>query len=454
MYKLSYYTIFSDYLNKEHLSVLFCTRSGEAILVNSKVRNLLEKGEFDALPTDTLNYLLKSKAIVEEEELELFSIIAENKQAIAEEKNTLYEVIQPTAYCQLGCDYCGQSHTKDYLSGELQEKLVARVSDKIQNGKYEKLLIGWFGGEPLVGLNQIRSLTKQFKHLCNSADIGYSAKVVTNGLSLKENIFLELVQEHNVHKIEITLDGIDVYHDQRRHTKSGEATFEIIFNNLISICNLPNFEELGCQISLRCNVDYRNYEGVSPLIQLLREKELHKKLAYFYPVGVYSWGGNDAHERSLTKEAFAGKEIDWLIEMIQAGFKPSILPGRVKEVCIAVSNDSDMYDAFGNIFNCTEVSYTSFYDNTPYVLGNLRLDSNTYSSDRPLSNWNDDILKGKFPCHTCKMLPVCGGACPKSWHEDMRACPSAKFNVKERLALAYILAHEGGIDHLTDLSVA
>ena len=207
----------------------------------------------------------------------------------------------------------------------------------------------------------------------------YSAKVVTNGLSLKENIFLELVQEHNVHKIEITLDGIDVYHDQRRHTKSGEATFEIIFNNLMNICNLPNFEELGCQISLRCNVDYQNYEGVSPLIQLLSEKGLHKKLSYFYPVGVYSWGGNDAHERSLTKEAFAEKEIDWLIEMIQAGFKPSILPGRVKEVCIAVSNDSDMYDAFGNIFNCTEVSYTSFYDNTPYVLGNLRFDSNTYT---------------------------------------------------------------------------
>jgi uncharacterized protein len=37
------------------------------------------------------------------------------------------------------------------------------------------------------------------------------------------------------------------------------------------------------------------------------------------------------------------------------------------------------------------------------------------------------------------MLPVCGGLCPKSWLEGTPACPSAKFNITERLMLQYAL---------------
>jgi len=208
----------------------------------------------------------------------------------------------------------------------------------------------------------------------------------------------------------------------------------------LTIVNRSDFKELGCGISIRCNVDERNFEGVSPLISLLAEHSLQDKIQYFYPVGVYSWGGNDAHRKSLTKEEYAAKEIDWFIEMIDAGFIPGLMPNRKKQICIVVSKESEMYDAYGNIFNCTEVSYTDHYKGTPYVLGNLSKNEEDFSSARPLSDWNQTLLQDKFPCHSCKMLPVCGGGCPKSWYEDMRACPSAKFNIKERLALAYVLS--------------
>jgi len=47
------------------------------------------------------------------------------------------------------------------------------------------------------------------------------------------------------------------------------------------------------------------------------------------------------------------------------------------------------------------------------------------------------------------MLPVCGGGCPKAWHENMQACPTPKFNIKERLALAYVVSKT----ELRDLSI-
>lgn len=62
-----------------------------------------------------------------------------------------------------------------------------------------------------------------------------------------------------------------------------------------------------------------------------------------------------------------------------------------------------------------------------------------------LQNWNDVVLTDQkgYPCHTCKMFPVCGGGCPKSWEEGIIACPSNKFNIQDKLAINYITQEKG-----------
>lgn len=436
--KLSYYVIVSDPLNLSGDRVMFSTRTGLAVTVTGKVYEYLTKLEYEKFPESVYKTLIDSQILVNVDENELLTIISENKSVINEE-NVLYEVIQPTAMCQLGCPYCGQEHKKKYLSTDHYANLISRIENKIKNGNYKSMYIGWFGGEPLMALKQMRELTKIFLELADKYTLGYGAKVVTNGLSLKVGIFDELVKQLHVNNIEITLDGIGEYHDNRRFLKEGGESFSYIFQNILDICNKIDFYDYRCNISIRCNVDRSNVDGVSPLIELLAEHKLQRKIAYFYPIGIYSWGGNNAHNQSISKEEFAELEIDWQLQMIKHGFGVSLLPRRVNKVCLAVSPTSEMYDAYGNIFNCTEVSYTSFYEGTEYVLGNLKFPDTPVKPHRPLSTWNDEILNNKFPCSECKMLPVCGGACPKSWHEDMRACPSNKFNMKDKLALSYIV---------------
>lgn len=439
MKKLSYYTLFSDTLNSRGDSVLFCSRSGESFVVNKELKTNLLEERFDLIPDPIIEKLIASKGIVLKEENELFEIREENKKAIRQNDDSeLYIVIQPSANCQLGCYYCGQNHTKNYLTEEYSRAIVERIRGKLMAGNYKSLFIGWFGGEPLMGLPQLRELTNQFKKLAEEFNIRYASKIVTNGLSLKSKIFEELVVDLNVTQIEVTLDGPAEFHDTHRYTKEGKNSFELIYKNLTEIFKRDDYEKLGCFISIRCNVDRKNWEGVSPLIKLLANDGFQKKVSHFYVIGIYSWAGNDAHTNSLTKEEFASKEIDWLIEMFEAGFNPRVIPSRQKQVCAVVSPSFEMYDTFGNVFNCTEVSFSDTYEKTPYALGNLS-NPKEISERRPLSDWNETILTDKFPCHTCKMLPVCGGGCPKSWHEDMRACPSAKFNIKERLALGYVL---------------
>ena len=437
-YKLSYYTIFSEPLNSRHDSVLFCTRTAQSLLISERIRLMLESGNLHDLASEIIEKLVSYRGIVPISENELSSVVEENNSSI-EAKTELYEVIQPSAMCQLGCDYCGQDHQKVNISSELSNKIFDRIDRKLTDKKYESLHIGWFGGEPLLGLSQIRHLSRRLQKLCHERGIYYHAKIVTNGMSLKEPVFKELAMQLGVKKIEITLDGTAGYHDSRRHTKDQQKTFDIIFRNILQIVNLPYFEQSGARIIIRCNVDNRNFQGVTPLIDLLASHNLQTKIAHFYPIGVYSWAGNDAHEQSLSKEQFAQMEIDWLIQMYRLGFTPAILPGRQKQICMAVSPVSEMYDAYGNVFNCTEVSYTDYYKDTPYILDNLN-STNNESKQRVFSDWYDSLLTDRFPCHSCKMLPVCGGGCPKSWHEDMRACPTPKFNIKDRLALAYLLS--------------
>ncbi|WP_211363251.1 SPASM domain-containing protein [Fluviispira multicolorata] len=53
------------------------------------------------------------------------------------------------------------------------------------------------------------------------------------------------------------------------------------------------------------------------------------------------------------------------------------------------------------------------------------------------SDFYDAGVFENFSCNTCTMLPVCGGGCPKSWKENIQACPTPKFNISQRLLLYY-----------------
>lgn len=50
----------------------------------------------------------------------------------------------------------------------------------------------------------------------------------------------------------------------------------------------------------------------------------------------------------------------------------------------------------------------------------------------PFDHWHDSVARGQTPCQTCVMLPVCGGACPKQWHEGNRARPPYNYGMSGR----------------------
>jgi len=439
-FKLSYYTVVTDCINEESNNpkrIIYSTRSGKSIVISERILHKITENDFTDIHDDILKTLLDGEFIVPEEDNEFADIMEQNRTFIQEPDIASF-TIQPGANCQLGCHYCGQSHTKNYLSQHLYEKLIARVREITSRKQYRILSISWYGGEPLMALKQIRDLSPELIRIAEDNKLIYAASMITNGLSLKPEIFTELVQKYQIKSFQITIDGMKEHHDQRRITKTGEPTYDIIFENVKKCASLPLYKEEGCNIAVRCNIDKSNYESIMPFVEILTESGLKDKITMqFAPI--VDWGDVLASKNSLKKEEFAEVEIDWLMQLLKAGYHTDLIPGRSYAPCMVVNPEAEVYDAFGNIFPCYEFPYTEKYQTSDHIVGNLANPAETYKYDVHTRSWFDDVEAGKSWCKKCKFFPVCGGGCPKQWLSGTPACPSFKFNMEDRLVLQYIV---------------
>jgi len=445
--KLTRYVVVSDRLTVSRTGsderVVFSTRSGAVLIVPHLVWLCVAEDRREQLPPAVLQRFIDARILVPAAEDELGAIVRENLEAI-EDHELLYQVVQPTAWCQLDCHYCGQEHSAQHLDHSGQSAFIERVRERLATRKYRHLKIGWFGAEPLAGLGAMRSLSARAEALAREFDCTYSAQIVTNGLALTAEVARELVEQLHIDEAEVTLDGLAADHDRRRFTKGGNGSFDRIFRNLRAVAAAT---ELG--IKIRCNVDRSNVEGVAPLIEALAEAGLAERVA-FYTSPVYSWG-NDADRGSLGKSEYAEYEMEWFALQFRLGFTLALIPPRRKIVCMSVQRDAEVVDAFGTTYNCTEAPYVPAYG-TPNLYqigasGGRRAPGLTApppAAAERLRGFNEQLLAREHAsCGECPMLPVCGGHCPKAWFEGHEPCPSAKTNMRQRLNFLYALREMG-----------
>ena len=488
VYKLSRYHVATEPIADQKRGgrverILLGLRTGATVLVGEELWARLQDADFDGLPQATLGQLVQAELLVPADEDELSTILEANDRK-ARDDRTLYLVVQPTAWCQLGCSYCGQRHTRQTLDPANQDRLIARVEGRLRTGRFDGLEICWFGGEPLAGLGVMRLLTERLLEVTRRFGCRYDARIVTNGLGLTPAVAEELVREMHVRKIEITLDGTAEYHDLRRATKAGLGTFERVFGNLVALARRDDLEVF---LTVRCNVDQHNRDGVLPLLRRLVEAGVRDRIGAFYVSPVVNWG-NDAGDRNVPREEFARWEVEWFVEMFKLGFQVGVLPERQAANCMALAPDAELVDPEGTLFKCTEVSLVPAYEEPQedrYSCLSAAVQSSLPATDRlgvptgqlPIldlapacgqsglrnryaigslergadparcvfGEFPKRVREGRYPCHTCAIFPVCGGMCPKKWDDGTEPCPAVRFNIRERLLLAYAMGRIGGI---------
>jgi uncharacterized protein len=413
--------------------VVLATRTAETRVLAGNLWAHIAKGDFHLLDEDTRHDLEQIELLVPTDEDELKTVTSRNAAAESD-RDVLSLVIQPTAICELSCGYCGQEHRTKWLSEGHQERLVSQTEFRLRQRPRRTLSVYWFGAEPMAGFSVIQQLTSRLKDLAAKYATEYVAAMVTNGYQLTAERARQLHHQYALKEVTITLDGPPPVHDRRRPTKLGRPSFGRIFDNLLAIARVDDLDQLT--IKIRCNVDASNADAVVPLLRLLAEHGLHTRI-WFYVMPVHAWG-NDADRISLAPDVFANKELEWFREMHFLGYRLALLPKRKPVVCVAASPDADVIDAYGAIYKCTEVPYVPSYG-TPNRWAVGHLDAPPEAPRRPnsLALFNEQVSqRHRWPCHECRMYPVCGGACPKLWHEGHSPCPSAKRNIEGRLVLA------------------
>ncbi|WP_327411432.1 radical SAM protein (plasmid) [Streptomyces sp. NBC_01281] len=362
------------------------------------------------------------------------SQVYDNMRVAAGQASRRAFVLLPTSYCNMGCSYCGQEHRKGASSPQHRQVVVERVCRAAARPEVETVHVGWFGGEPLMAYDTVRTMSREIVARVGREGVRYTSSMTTNGALLTHRKLSTLVNECGVGRFDITIDGPEEVHDAHRPLKSGKKSFSRLMETLQAAVSAPEYSDV--LFVLRTNVDKHNEEYVAEYLRYMGENGFAgARNVIFQIVPVHSWS-NDLEGSKVARTAYADKEAEWFSQMLRLNLRFQLLPPSTKPLtCTAVSRQSEVVDADGAVFSCTEHPLVPEHERSSAL---IQLEDLGTTARRPLGqfdDWPNRVASENLPCTKCWLLPVCGGSCPKLWGEGEAPCPSMKTNMPTRLSL-------------------
>lgn len=338
-------------------------------------------------------------------------------------------VIAPTMGCNFGCHYCFQTHRRQQISSEIENRLIRLVEERI--GAVDDVAVQWFGGEPLQAMPIIESVSEKLLRLCADHGATYAATVITNGSLMTADVSRRLAGL-GVRRAQITLDGDRPLHDRTRTERDRKGSFDLILENIRAA---PE----AIEIHVRVHLAPFNRDSVVDLVDRLGRLGMaeHIDLLYFAPLFNYHVDRPDSRyvtdgKRFATSREFAVMETELLEQARERGFALKDFLDVSYGICTAVRADTLVVDPSGNLLKCYK---------------DVGVDDealNRLAADQPrpenLEKWMDIDIPRDEECAECTFLPVCLGGCTKQWHEKADKsviCTSLRYNWAERMRLYF-----------------
>lgn len=418
--------------------VVFENDNGEVIIFHTLNTCLivLERDEYDTLirilkdednvNENTLenifiNQLLEYQIIVDSH-LDEYKTIEQRNWEIRHSEDVIKIVVAPTTFCNFNCTYCYE--TKKHLSkmsGKAAIKIINASLKKIRSVNCKEVQMIWYGGEPLLEKETIILISSEIKEYCDANNIKFSASMPTNGYLLTPEVAKELVSVGFV-QVQITVDGLKPFHDEKRMLHNGNGTFDVIFNNILSTHTILD-------IVVRININNKNKRGVYGLIDLFDEYHIYD--VGFYLANIRNWGEYEDNTASLTTKEFANIETAFIDYALQRGMNRCLdLPKPIFGFCEPSCVNNLLFDPDGDEFLCWE--HLGIKELTDGIISNKE----KYIEER-------DFLKNTYSfckeeCRNCNIIPFCLGGCPQRIRDNgISECKSIKYNIREIIKLYY-----------------
>lgn len=316
--------------------------------------------------------------------------------------------IATTLKCNARCNYCYEKGVKQYdIKSGMQNNIIDFIKEK--SAKYVN--INWFGGEPLMNMDFMDSLSKQL----NFENIVFSSYIITNGSLVDDNVINEKLKLWNVHDMQITIDGTKQEYEKRKNyynPKQGEY-YKILLN-------IKKLAEKGIYIHIRINIDRNNIEDIFALIEELDRLFGKYDNVFFYPA--FITGTNNP----ISEE----EKIDIVKKMLTNIRNPRKLTTGNKlysypkmHACMNSDPNSFSIDVDGNIYTCEHHLGRSEYSIGTIEKGLFDIDKRSVQA-----NFRNE-------CYECIFLPKCMGGCKSNLDSGDSACMIEKYIIKAYIDL-------------------
>ena len=162
-------------------------------------------------------------------------------------------IVLPTEQCNFRCTYCYEDFVVRAMPSSVVEATKALVSARADGSN--DLVLSWFGGEPLLAKEVVLDVSRHAHECYRRVGRAVQGHMTTNGYLLDPPTFESLVN-HDIRYYQITLDGDEQWHDQRRITQGGRGTFQSIWRRLIDLRDLTaQWQGVDFQIMVRVHYD-------------------------------------------------------------------------------------------------------------------------------------------------------------------------------------------------------
>ena len=132
-----------------------------------------------------------------------------------------------TRQCNLRCDYCYIGQKKSVMPLETAHQVIDFIFEHAPPpGSGEKIEIGYFGGEPLLAFELIKSITHSLQNHPSFERAPVELTVVTNGTIFSDEIADFIIKNHM--GFGISCDGPPEVQDLFRHFPDGKGSSAVV----------------------------------------------------------------------------------------------------------------------------------------------------------------------------------------------------------------------------------
>jgi len=352
--------------------------------------------------------------------------------------SVLYLVV--TDDCNFACSYCAVEsrfaeptvHTRLTASHASQAILLFR---KYVDRSAPRPRIVFYGGEPMLNFELIKSATNLVEHLIKRGDLPQTTRihVITNGSLLTDQSATWLAQ-HQI-QVSVSMDGRQFAHDSSRKLRSGHGTFDLALRGYRCL------QSKGIRPSISWTITEENVDHLLPDVEWIVDELDPPAMGFTIRI--------DTPGHVRTTDRFVMEATQALLACFQLLRSRGISEDRVTRKarslasgqiwikdCAGCGNQL-VISPHGRIGVCQ--AYTATGSCFPGDLN--QSEPFNPSLDPVFREWSNRSPLSMPACYSCIALGNCGGGCPAGAEcvSGSIWCPDERFCVFSRATLEWLI---------------